>query len=108
MREAIEKLGDNFLNRVFTEKEIEYCESRKATKYECYAARFAGKEAVYKALNVKKNFDSSFLDVEILKEENGRPYVVLNGNLNEIAKDKKFDISLSHEKEYAIAFCIML
>lgn len=107
IKDAIEKLGNSFLKRVFSEKEIYYCESHNVTKFECYAARFAGKEAVYKALDVRNNSEDSFTEVEILKKENGRPYVVLHGRLKDYIKDKEIDISLSHEKGYAIAFCVI-
>ena len=51
IKESIEKLGDSFLNRIFTENEIRYCESKKNQKYQHYAARFAAKEAAFKALS---------------------------------------------------------
>ena len=51
IKESIENLGDKFLNRVYTQKEIAYCESKKTQKYQSYAVRFAAKEAVFKALD---------------------------------------------------------
>ena len=51
VKESIENTGDAFLRRVFTEKEIEYCESKNKQKYQHYAARFAAKEAVFKAIS---------------------------------------------------------
>ena len=54
IKESIEKTGENFLNKVFTKKEIEYCESKKKQKYQHYAARFATKEAAFKALKVRQ------------------------------------------------------
>ena len=51
IKESIEDLGEHFLKRVFTDKEIEFCESKKAQKYEHYAARFAAKEAAFKAIS---------------------------------------------------------
>ena len=107
VKEAIDKLGEKFLNRVFTKKEIEYCESRKKAKYESYASRFAGKEAVYKAISPSVNQEGAFTEVEILAEETGRPYVVVHGDLAKLVGDKQIEISLSHEKEFAIAMCIM-
>ena len=53
IKENIEKLEDKFKNRIYTEKEIEYCESKKAQKYQHYAGKFAGKEAVFKAISTK-------------------------------------------------------
>lgn len=66
MQESIEKLGEHFLKHVFTIEEIQYCERKKVTKYESYAARFAGKEAVYKALGSQKG---TFTEVEILHDK---------------------------------------
>ena len=107
MKESIEKFGEKFLHRVFTEKEIEYCESRKMTKYESYAARFAGKEAVYKAISPDRNQGGVFTEVEILNEESGRPYVVFHGELAKVTEEMHAEVSLSHEKEYAIATAIV-
>lgn len=107
MQESIDRLGEKFLHRVFTKKEIDYCEARKMAKYESYAARFAGKEAVFKAIGPSKDSNATFTEVEILNEESGRPYVVLHGELAKIADDYMLDVSLSHEKEYAIAMCVM-
>ena len=56
IRDDIEKMGDRFLNRIYTQNEIEYCESKKSQKYQSYAARFAAKEAIYKALSKYINF----------------------------------------------------
>ena len=107
MQESIEKLGDKFLKRVFTEKEIAYCEAKKMKKFESYAARFAGKEAVYKALASEKTSDGVFTEVEIQNADNGKPYVVLHGTLKELYQQENIEISLSHEKEYAIAMAIV-
>lgn len=107
MQESIEKLGEKFLRRVFTPKEMAYCEARKVGKYECYAARFAGKEAVYKAISPAREQGGVFTEVEILNDEVGRPYVILHGELAIIAKNCDIAVSLSHEKEYAIAMAIV-
>lgn len=103
IKESIENMGDKFKKRVYTDEEISYCESRRMCKYESYAARFAAKEAVYKAISPTKEQDGVFTEVEVLNEENGKPYVVLHGELAKIAENKKIEISLSHEKEFAIA-----
>ncbi len=96
---------DLFLQKVFTEKEIEYCKNAKAHIYESFAVRFAAKEAVFKALNVEIN--NNYIDwkyIEILNEETGRPIVDLKDKLAAYKKDiENIDISLSHEKEMAIA-----
>ena len=51
IKSSIDEMGDNFLNRVYTENEIQYCESKKKNKYQSYAARFAVKEAAFKAIS---------------------------------------------------------
>ena len=108
VKESIENIGDNFLNRVYTKKEIEYCESRGKSKYEHYAARFAVKEAVFKALSqmVKNKYEITWKDIETINDEQGRPKVDVL-----VIKDKKIeniDVSISHCKEYAIANVVVL
>ena len=103
IKEDIENIGGEFLNRIFTQKEIQYCESKKKQKYQHYAARFAAKEAVFKAIShqLKNKFSIAWKDIEITNDENGRPNVeVLGINTTDI---NNIDISLSHCKEYAVA-----
>ena len=106
IKDNIEKYGNEFLNRIYTEKEIEYCEGKKTVKFQSYAARFAAKEAVFKALSdfIDNKFKVEWKNIEILNDENGRPYINLYGNLKEMIKEKcEFDLSLSHIKDIAIA-----
>lgn len=107
VKKSIEELGDKFKKRVYTDEEISYCESRRMCKYESYAARFAAKEAVYKAISPTKEQNGVFTEVEVLTEETGKPYIVLHGELKKIIGDKKIDVSLSHEKEFAIAMVVI-
>lgn len=103
VKKSIESLGERFINRVFTEKEIEYCESKKAQKYQHYAARFAAKEATFKALSWKleDKYAICWKDIEVVDNEQGRPSLNIIGmNLDDI---ENIDISLSHCKEYAVA-----
>lgn len=96
-----------FLDRVFTKKEIEYCETKKIMKYQHYAARFAGKEAILKAISdfIENKYQIEWKNIEIENNENGKP----RANLVDIPLNKEIqiDISLSHLKEYAIANCIV-
>lgn len=106
IKESIEKLGEKFLNKIYTKKEIEYCLSKNNMKYQHFAARFAAKEAIFKAISslLKNKYEIIWTDVEVLNDENGRPYVhFLNNNYN----TEQIDISISHLKEYAIATCIV-
>ena len=106
IKKAIEKHNDKFLNEIFTDKEIEYCNSKNTMKYQHFAARFAAKEAVFKAISelLKDKYDITWKDIEILNDENSRPYV----NLSKIDNVKDIDISISHIKDYATATCIVM
>ena len=108
IKESIETLGDSFINRVFTEKERKYCESKKMQKFQHYAARFAAKEATFKAISecLNDKYAISWLDIEVENDKNGRPQVNINKiNLNMI---KDIDISISHCKEYACANVVVV
>lgn len=103
IKKSIEDTGEKFLNRVFTEKEISYCNSRGKSKYERFAGRFAVKEAVFKAISsmLEDKYQICWKDIECLNDENGRPYVTVLGI------DKKnienIDVSISHCRDYAVA-----
>ena len=107
IKDSIEKLGDKFLNRVYTDNEIKYCESKKANKYEHYSARFAGKEAIFKAISpiLENKFSIDWTDIDILNDKQGRPYVVV---YKDELKKVNIDLSLSHIKEYAVAMAVAI
>ena len=109
IKKAIEdKTGNAFLQRIFTEKEIAYCESKKNQKYQHYAARFAGKEAIFKAISklLENKYEIEWKQMEIINDESGRPFVKIT---HEVAtKIESIDISLSHCKEYATANVITI
>lgn len=103
IQDSIESLGDRFINKIYTENEIGYCESKKNQKYQHYAARFAAKEAIFKAISDKldSKFDMDWKDVEIINNANGKPFVNF---INKEVKDLEgIDISISHCREYATA-----
>ncbi len=103
IKESIEELGDKFLNHVYTDKEIKYCESKKSQKYQHYAARFAAKEAVFKAISgrLKNKYAIGWKNIEVINDENGRPYIYFLDT--EIKEIEEIDISISHCKAYATA-----
>lgn len=105
IEKAINKTS-GFLTKVFTAKEIEYCES-KPNKYERYAGRFCAKEAISKALGTGvRNF--SLCDIEINNDSLGKPEVNLIGELKD-KKDKiEIHLTISHCKEYGTATAIIL
>jgi holo-[acyl-carrier protein] synthase len=100
--------GDNkFLQRVFTEKESQYCQSKKRSAQH-FAARFAAKEAILKALGTGFR-EVSWLDMEVANDHLGKPEVRLQGKVKELAMElgiANWHISLSHSENTAIAFCI--
>ena len=100
IKKCIDRNGDKFLKRIFTDNEIRYCESRKFQKFQSYAVRFAAKEAVYKALSDYIDFEYSCRDFEVQNNALGKPKIKLNF---QIANLESIEISLSHCKEYAIA-----
>lgn len=103
IKEAIQDLDEKFLKRVYTNYEIEYCNSKNNMKYQHFAARFAAKEAVFKAISnkLKSKYDISWTDIEIKNDENGKPMFFID-KLNKCDIISK-DISMSHIRDYAIA-----
>ena len=103
VKESIENVGTKFIERVYTEKEIEYCESRKKQKYQHYAGRFAVKEAAFKAISkiLDDKYSVCWKDFETINDGQGRPSIILH-NIN-TEKIESIDVSISHCKEYAIA-----
>lgn len=103
VKESIENLGDKFVNKVFTKKEITYCESKGNSKYEHYAARFAVKEAAFKAVSetLKDKYEISWKDIETTNDNSGRPKIEILFLKNSLIEN--IDVSLSHCKEYAVA-----
>lgn len=98
-----------FLERVYTEGEREYCDSRGMQAAASYAARFAGKEAVLKAFGTGLR-EGTLLDIEILPDDLGCPQVNLFGYYGKLAEEKsvsKVHLSLSHAREYATAQCVL-
>lgn len=108
IKSSIDDLGDKFINRVFTDNEIEYCESKKKQKYQHYAGRFAAKEAAFKAISkiLNDKYSVCWKDFEVINDAQGRPKLnILNVNLDDI---ESIDISISHCKTYAVANVIAI
>jgi|SRR5581483_3902136 len=107
--ESIERFGDRFIHRVFTEGEIQYCDS-KANSSERYAARFAAKEAAMKALGTGWNHGVRWRDVEVVRKPGTRPTIQFHGKAAEFAarlKTKNVSLSISHTRDQAIASVIL-
>ena len=103
-----ETVGKAFVERVYTKKEIEYCESKKIQKYQHYAARFAAKEAVFKAISnqLEDKYSITWKDIEIINNQQGRPELKLTGI--DLSNIEDIDLSISHCKEYAVATVTLL
>src|SRR3974390_73226 len=84
IRQSIERYGDRFLHRVFTDGEISYCRS-KSNFDERYAARFAAKEAAMKALGTGWNYGVRWRDIEVVRMPGGRPTMAFHGTAAELA-----------------------
>lgn len=110
IKASVERSGERFLRRVYTEAEINYCESKRH-KYQHYAARFAAKEAAFKALGTGWAQGIAWRDVEVVKETSGRPRLALHGRALDLARERGAtgaEVSLSHSDEYAVAQVILL
>ncbi len=107
--ESIERFGDRFLRRIFTDGEIQYCDS-KANRVERYAARFAAKEAAMKALGTGWSRGVRWRDIEVVRQPGGRPTIKFHGRAAGFAArlgTKNIALSLSHTAEQAIAQVIL-
>ncbi len=109
IKKAVERLGDRFLHRVFTEREIDYCK-QKVTFYPCLAARFAAKEAFIKAYYQAFKKKLFFKQIEVLGKRNFPAEILLHieeevGEISEISF--KSSISISHENKFSVAIVII-
>jgi len=102
---AIERHGQAFLRRVFTEREIAYCESHR-NKFERYAARFAAKEAAMKALGTGWRHGVRWVDIEVVRLPSGKPTLELRGATRAIADRlgvKNISLSITHSGDTALS-----
>ncbi len=108
IKESIESLGERFLQKVFTKSEIQYCESKKAQKYQHYAARFAAKEAAFKAISesLPDKFALDWCNYEILNDDTGKPNLKISGI--DLSTIDNIDLSISHCKQYAVATVVVI
>jgi holo-[acyl-carrier protein] synthase len=105
VKAAIERHGKTFLLRVYTAREIEYCEGFR-NKFERYAGRFAAKEAAMKALGTGWSRGVRWVDVEVVRERGGRPTIALLGEAGKIAERlgvRHIALSITHTETQALA-----
>ena len=109
LRLAMVRRGDRLRNRAFTPLEIEYCEER-ANQYQHYAARFAAKEAAFKAIGTGWREGVGWHDAEVRNALSGKPSLFLSGRALELAQHRgalHFWLSLSHTDRYAVAQVVL-
>ena len=102
---VLERRGDRFIEHVFLPGEVAYCRSRREPARH-FAARFSAKEAVVKALGVKRGMTFLWRDIEILRSGDGVPTVRLSGRALDLARRRgvtELHISLSHSDTHAVA-----
>lgn len=108
VKEAVEKYGDKFLEKVFTPHEISYCTKLNQYRYPELAVRFAAKEAYSKAIGTgisgfgRNNHGISWTDVEVINNELGKPHIAAKGKILE-----NVHVTLSHSRDSAIAQVII-
>ena len=110
IEDSVAEFGERFLNRLFTEKEQAYCDKMRFSAPH-YAARFAGKEAVAKCFGTGIGESLGWTDVEILRDELGKPFVVLSGEGKVFAEENgitEIMISLSHSDNHAAANAVAI
>ena len=109
LEEGLERHGERFTKRLFTPAEVAYCERFK-NRGERYAARFAAKEAAFKALGTGWGSGVRWLDVEITHQPSGKPELVLTGRAQEVARGlgvTRMAVSISHSDRYVVAQVIL-
>jgi holo-[acyl-carrier protein] synthase len=109
IQHSIDRFGDRFLHRVFTDGEIEYSMSMKFPARHL-AARFAGKEAVSKAFGTGIGKAMGWRDIDVRKKSSGEPYLVFGGGAEKLAKERKVTgawITLSHTEHHAMAMIVL-
>lgn len=101
--------SESFIRRVFTAEEAAYCQRREQQAAASFAARFAAKEAVLKALGTGLR-EGSLQEIAVANDALGKPLVQLSGHFAMLAKQlgvKNIQISLSHSRDFAVAYVIM-
>ena len=104
----IEQHGELFVRRVYTEREIRYCQARKHA-IEHFAGRWAAKEAILKAMGTGRSLGIAWTHVEVRNGQDGRPHVMICGAARDVARERGIGevlVSISHCRTYATAYAI--
>lgn len=108
IKKALDRFNENMMNKIFTIEEQKYCLKHKKKPYSHFAGRFAAKEAIAKSLSTGIGKSLSWLDMEILNDEKGKPFVKFSEQAKEIFKNPNILLSISHTDNYASAVAILL
>ena len=106
MTQVIHRWGNKFLKKILTPTEYAYC-SGKTGAAASIAARFAVKEALYKALPENIQAGVGWLDIEVVNEKSGRPRLMCKGKINNLSDLFSIHVSISHSKTSAIAIVVL-
>ena len=115
LSKVINKYDKKFIHRIYGSNEISIIKNNKNNLDQFFSKRFAAKEAVWKAFNPKRGVGLIFKEIETLNDKNGKPFLFFSGTTERYIKEKekelraelKFDISLSDERKYVIAFVVI-
>jgi holo-[acyl-carrier protein] synthase len=106
IQRSIDSLGEAFLEKIFTPEEIQYCTGKhRAAQH--FAARFAAKEAVSKALATGWRGDFSWKDIEVMNDALGQPHITLYGSLKKTLANASICVSLSHSESHVVAMVLI-
>ena len=115
INKILNKQNEKFIDRIYGSNEISFIKNKKKDLKYLLGKRFAAKEATWKAFNPKRGDGLIFKEIETLNDKNGKPYLFFSGKTERYIKEKenelkgklKFDISLSDERQYVIAFVVI-
>lgn len=102
--------NDALKQKIYTAAEQQYCDQGKVTRYQRFAARFAAKEAFFKALGTGYRYGMAFHEIEVMNDELGKPYIVLHGKVKEYLKKEEVStihLTISHVKKMASAVVVL-
>lgn len=102
--------SQSFCDKIFTKREQTYCNGRNNARFESYAARYAAKEALFKALGTGYRYGFAFSEIEVLNDELGKPEIEVYGKVFKFLKENhivQIHLSLSHAKDKAVAYVVL-
>jgi holo-[acyl-carrier protein] synthase len=106
IQRSVDITGERFLEKVFTPGEIAYCRS-KSNSHQHFAARFAAKEAVSKALSTGWAGEFRWKDVEVVNDPSGQPRITLHGKLRDALSSLSILLSISHSETHVVAMALI-